>query len=81
MVRALPCSYCIDLLKSDETPPELRTRIGSGIARLKDGKPYTIGRTPTKFPFRVWCATCRRATWLTAQEYNRLPRIEASSVE
>lgn len=48
---------------------------------LPDGSPYYMGSTPSPLPFRVYCARCKRASKITAAEWNRLPRLTLSKLD
>jgi hypothetical protein len=48
---------------------------------LRDGKDYTIGRAPSKFPFRLFCARCKRPTYLKAQDFNKMLHIESPGLK
>jgi len=85
-VRWLPCDTCTaqastvqsKKVEGPERPwnivnPEQSRPIVA--ATLKTGEAYAIGRAPHKFPLRVYCTRCRRVTYVTATQWNRLPRV------
>jgi len=68
MIRALPCNS-----HATNRPP-------CGVATLPSSDPYLLARAPTHWPFRYKCASCKRTSTLTAQEWNRLPILTLSEL-
>jgi hypothetical protein len=85
-VKALPCgtSGCqgpstvslpgVAALPARLVKPQLK-------AGPPPGRPYLLGRAPSKFPFAVYCAACHRTTRLTAVDWNRLPELSVGQLE
>lgn len=70
-MKALPCNNC-------QPHPSLS---GRTVAMLRDGKPYVIGRPPSPFPARIFCAQCKRTTMLQAKEYHALPELTLAELD
>ena len=68
-MKALLCSPCSKAVSRPLT------------AQLRDGSDYWIGRTPTRWPFRVFCVRCGRTTMMSAKEFNALPEYQPDQQE
>ncbi len=50
-----------------------------GYALLPDGSPYTMGRAPLE-RMSYKCASCRRVSSLSPQEFTRLPSVNVAAL-
>ena len=84
-MRWLPCDTCTAQASTQPKKVEGPERPWNTVsaestrslvaATLKTGEAYAIGRAPHKFPLRVYCARCQRVTYVSASQWNRLPRV------
>lgn len=70
VLRALPC----------RTPGCGGHQQMPGVAVLRDGSPYLIGRAPD-FPYLVACAKCKRKTRVTQFEWNQLQAVTQEQID
>ncbi len=50
-------------------------------ATLKTGEDYIVGKRPSSFPLRVFCARCKRVTWVTARDFNAQPVLKLKDLD
>lgn len=73
-MRALPCNTA-------SCPTQSAEGLYRGRATLRDKSLYLLGRTPTAFPYSYRCASCKRPTVITAQDWARLPTLTVAELE